>query len=117
MPAQEIITALRSSGLTVFDGYPETRSRPPYVVVRPLITEPGDLVLCGQASSWDARDTLYCVGASVSASSNLATKVMRILQGLRAGGSTLSCSLGYVGSRVESNYETQVTTQVDQGAL
>lgn len=112
-----ISTIARSAGLTVFDGYPKTGAIPPYVVNRPMITDPDTLALCGEALDWDFSFGLYCVGASVEASYNLALRLMATLQGQRVGDSTLSCSMGYSGAQVESRYETQVTVQINQGAL
>lgn len=117
MNMSDISTLARAAGLTVFDGYAKTGSVPPYVVNRPMIISPEELVLCGQATSWDFNFGLYCVGGSVEASYNLAVSLMQALQGKRVGSSTLACSMGYVGAQVESRYETQVTVQINQGAL
>lgn len=117
MDMTAITTLARAAGLTVFDGYAKTGSTPPYVVNRPMITDPDTLALCGDALDWDFSFGLYCVGASVEASYNLAIWLMAALQGQRVGDSTLSCSMGYTGAQVESRYETQVTVQINQGAL
>lgn len=117
MDMTEISALARTSGLTVFDGYAKTGSTPPYVVNRPMILDTEDLTICGQAMDWDFSFTLYCVGASVEASYNLAIRLIRALQGQRVGDSTLSCSMGYSGAQVESRYETQVTVQINQGVL
>lgn len=117
MDMTQISTLARSAGLTVFDGYAKTGAQPPYVVNRPLILDTEDIALCGDALDWDFSFTLYCVGASVEASFNLAIKLIQALQGQRVGDSTLSCSMGYSGAQVESRYETQVTVQINQGAL
>lgn len=102
---------------TGFLGYPETRAKAPYYVIRPMVTTPGDLALCGQSMAWDFQFGVYCCGASVEASYNLGIAVMAALQGQRVGDSTLSCTMGYVGSQQESHYETQVTVQINQGGL
>ena len=117
MDMTQISTLARSAGLTVFDGYAKTGSQPPYVVNRPLILDTEDIALCGQAIDWDFNFGLYCVGASVEASYNLALAVIQALQGARVGSSTLSCSMGYTGAQVESRYESQVAVQINQGAL
>ena len=117
MQMSEISTLLRADSLTVFDGYASTGSKPPYVVNRPMILDPDAAALCGQALDWDFSFSLYCVGASVEASYNLALRVIQALQGKRVGDSTLSCSMGYSGAQVESRYESQVTVQINQGVL
>lgn len=117
MDMTSISALARTAGLTVFDGYASTGSTPPYVVSRPMILDTDDLALCGHALDWDFSFSLYCVGASVEASYNLALRLIQALQGQRVGDSTLSCSMGYSGAQVESRYETQVTVQINQGAL
>ena len=117
MDMTSISALARTAGLTVFDGYAKTGSTPPYVVNRPMILDTDDLALCGQALDWDFSFSLYCVGASVEASYNLALRLMQALQGQSVGDSTLSCSMGYSGNQVEGRYESQVTIQINQGAL
>ena len=117
MKISDISDLVSGAGLSSFVGYAATGAQPPYVVTRPMITEPEQVALCGDALDWDFSFTLYCVGASVEASYNLAIKLMQALQGQRVGDSTLSCSMGYSGAQVESRYETQVTVQINQGAL
>lgn len=113
----DISNLLKAEGLTVFDGYASTGSKPPYVVNRPMILDQPDTALCGDAFDWDFTFSLYCVGASVEASYNLAIHTIKTLQGKRIEGSTLSCSMGYSGAQVESRYESQVTVQINQGVL
>lgn len=117
MEMQTITQLVKDAGLPAFGGYAGTGSKPPYVVVRPMVVQTEDLALCGQALDWDFNFGLYCVGASVEASYNLAVMAMQALQGKRVGGSTLSCTMGYTGAQVESRYESQVTVQINQGAL
>lgn len=99
------------------EGYPPTGAQLPYVVSRPLIIDDLGVALAGNAIDWDYQYSLYCCGASVEACYNLAVMVMNQLQGARVGGTTLKTSMGYVGAQVESHYETQVTVQLNQGAL
>jgi hypothetical protein len=108
---------LRAAGIPTFDGYPGTGSTVPYVVVRPMILDPEVLALCGETLDWDFNFGVYCCAASVEASFNLAKMSVAALQGKRVGGSTLSCTMGYVGAQTESRYETQITVQINQGAL
>lgn len=117
MEMSALNTLLEPVDGTGFLGYPDTGARAPYYVIRPMVTTPGDLALCGQSLTWDFQLGVYCCGASVEASYNLALAVMRALQGKRVDDSTLSCTMGYVGAQQESHYETQVTVQIDQGAL
>lgn len=117
MKISDISDLVSGAGLSSFVGYAATGAQPPYVVTRPMITEPEQVALCGQAIDWDFNFGLYCVGASVEASYNLALEVIQALQGARVGSSTLSCSMGYTGAQVESRYESQVTVQINQGVL
>lgn len=117
MSTSEIVDLVKAAGANAFSGYPGTGSVPPYVVVRPLTSEPGDLTLNGMPVVRDTRFTAYCVGASVDASYNLAKLTVGAVQGERVAGNVASCSIGYSGAQVESRYETQVTIQLDQGEL
>lgn len=117
MHMSDITVLLKAAGLTVFEGYAKTGSVPPYIVNRPMILDDDVLALSGDAIGWDFSFSLYCVGASVEASFNLAVEAIKALQGKRVGGSTLACSMGYTGAQVESRYESQVTVQINQGGL
>lgn len=100
-------------------GYARTDQVVPYVVIRPLYLGTADDVeaLSGDALGWDQQISVYCCGASVEACYNLALDVMARCQGKRAGGHTMSTSLGYVGAPVEGHFESQVTIQMNQGEL
>lgn len=98
-------------------GYAPTGAKLPYVVSRPLITDDLTLALAGNAIDWDLQYSLYCCGASVEASHNLALMVMSELQGQRVGNTTLSTSMGYDSAQVEGHYESQVTVQLNQGGI
>lgn len=101
-------------------GYAATGAQLPYVVTRPLLMDDGfdlERALDGSAIGWDTQISLYCCGASVEASYNLALMVMGDLDGKRVAGTTLATSMGYVGAPVEGHYETQVTAQLIQGVL
>ena len=89
----------------------------PYVVHRPLLVGDLEVALSGDAMDWDYQTSLYCCGASVEASFNLALAVVGTLQGKRVGGTTLSASTGYIGAQVEGHYESQVTVQLNQGGI
>lgn len=108
----ELITVARC-----IEGYPGTKERLPYVVNRPLIVDDLTVALAGNAIDWDLQFSLYCCAASVEASFNLAMDVMNQLQGARAGGTTLTTSMGYTGAQVEGHYESQVTVQLNQGGI
>lgn len=99
------------------EGYPATGQKLPYVVSRPLLTDSLEGAITGDAIDWDFQFSLYCCGASVEASFNLAVAVMAELQGARAGGTTLKTSMGYSGAQVEGHYESQVTVQLNQGGI
>ncbi|QZD98601.1 tail terminator [Microbacterium phage Jemerald] len=98
-------------------GEAATGAKAPYTVIRPLYVGNAALAVNGDALGWDTQYSVYCRAASVSASHNLALSVIGTLQGKRAGGSTLSASLGYNGAPVEGQYESQVTVQLNQGGL
>lgn len=117
MEMSSITAALASVGVQVFDGYPDTGAKMPYLVNRPMIIQPDELALSGDALDWSFQWGVYCCGGSVEASFNLAKSVISRLQGVRVGDSTLSCTIGYVGASVESHYESQVTLQINQGAI
>lgn len=114
---EEITARLEGADLTVFEGYAPTGAQTPYVVHRPLYVDTTALGLAGNAIDWDFQTTLYCCGASVVASFNLALAAVRALQGERAGGTTLDTSIGYTGTLVEGHYESQVTVQLYQGGI
>lgn len=99
------------------EGYAPTGAKPPYVVSRPLLTDDLARALDGSPIDWDFQFSLYCAGASVEASWNLAILVMKDLDGKRVGGTTLSTSMGYIGAQVEGHYESQVTVQLNQGGI
>ena len=112
-----ITAPLTGANMTVYTGYPPTGARLPYTVHRPLSVTDDMLAVNGDALEWDYQTTLYCAGASVEASYNLALAVMRVLQGTRVAGTTLSVSMGYTGAPVEGHYESQVTVQLHQGGI
>lgn len=101
----------------VHTGYAPTGSKLPYVVNRPLAVAQEDPAVAGNTVATDFSTSLYCAGASVEASFNLALQVAGTLQGARVGGTTLQASIGYVGASVEGHYESQVTIQLFQGAF
>lgn len=117
MDVAELTTLLAPLGVEVVTGYADTGKALPYIAQRPLIVEYTDLALAGQAIAWDDQATLYCAAGSVAASHNLALAVASALDGARLGGSTLAATIGYVGAQVEGHYESQVTAQINQGAL
>lgn len=117
MDMQQLQQVLEALGVTVAPGYPKNNTQLPYMVHRPLVTDPADQALCGQALDWDVQHTVYCCGESVEASYNMAKALLQHLQTVRQGNTTLSASLGYVGAQLEGHYETQVTIQLNQGAL
>ena len=99
------------------EGYAPSGAKLPYVVNRPLIAGVPEMAITGDGLNWDFQFSLYCCGASVAASYNLAVAVMGDLQGKRVGGTTLSTSMGYSGAPVEGHYESQVTVQLNQGGI
>jgi len=98
-------------------GYAPTGAKLPYAVIRPLIVEDPEVAVAGNALDWGLQFSVYCCGASVEASFNLALSVIGTLQGQRVGGTTLSASMGYNGAQIEGHYESQVTVQLNQGGI
>lgn len=99
-------------------GYADTGAQVPYVVSRPLLIDDTDgRAVNGDLIARDDRFSVYCCGASVEASYNLALDTMRDLDGKRVGGTTLSTSMSYIGAQVEGHYETAVVVQLNQGGL
>jgi hypothetical protein len=98
-------------------GFAPTGAALPYTVTRPMLIDADAVHLDGSASTWDQQYSVYCAAESVEACYNLALSVMGTLQGARVGDTTLSTSMGYVGAPVEGHYESQVTVQLNQGAI
>ena len=99
-------------------GYAPTGARVPYVVSRPLLIDDAlDRALSGDPIALDTQFSLYCCGASVAASYNLAVAVMKELDARPLAGTTLKTSMGYIGVQVEGHYESQVTVQLNQGGI
>lgn len=117
MDMSDITTAVEASGITVYDGEAATGAQLPYIVVRPLDLSTEDLALSGGSMAWNNEFAAYCCGAGSTASFNVAKLLIQAVQGVHVGDSTLSTTLGYVGARIEGNYETQVTIQVHQGGI
>lgn len=117
MQLTDLTSKLSIANVGHYTGNAPTGAKAPYTVTRPLTTDPGDVAVCGSAVDWDQRFSIYCVGASVEASYNLATLVLSVFNGSRLGGTTASAALGYSGAPVEGNYETQVTVQALTGGL
>lgn len=117
MTLQDLVVPLASLGCPVFIGYPTTGAPAPYATLRPALVQPSAVAIGGRAIGWVCDYVLYCTGASVEASYNLAVLAMGLLQGARVGDSTLSVSLGYSGNLVEGAYDSAVTIDVMQGAL
>lgn len=110
-------TALQATGDPVYIGYAPSNAKLPYTVIRPLIIDPLNEAINGDAVDWDNQNSAYACGASVEASFNLARLVMGACQGVRVAGYVLSTSMGYSGALVEGHYETQVTIQSNQGGI
>lgn len=113
----DINTLVQAAALPIHTGYAPTGTALPYAVHRPLFIDSVEEALSGDAIDWDYQTTIYACGASVEASYNFAVELMKTLQGARAGGTTLSTSMGYMGAQVEGHYESQVTVQLNQGGI
>jgi hypothetical protein len=113
----DIESLVEGASLTIYTGYAPTGATLPYAVQRPLYVDDVEQALSGDAVDWDMQISLYACAGSVEASFNFAMQLMTLLQGARAGGTTLSTSMGYSGAPVEGHYESQVTVQLNQGVL
>jgi hypothetical protein len=114
----DINVLIEAIGVPVHSGYAPSGVALPYVVSRPLLVDTvTELAINGDAVDWDFNFSVYCCGASVEASFNLALAVIGTLQGARVRGTTLAASMGYNGAEVEGHYESQVTVQLNQGGL
>ena len=113
----EQIRQMLGQDYPTYIGYADNHAQLPYVVLRPLVTDPTDVAVAGVIYAWDADLSLYCCGGSVEASYNLAKDAISRLAGQRYGGSTLVTRMGYAGAAVEGHYETQVTIETTQGVI
>ena len=113
----DIVSIVQGAGLSIVSGYAGTQTKLPYTVVRPLLLGDPQVAVAGNGLAWDEQHTLYACGESVEASFNLAVLLMKTLDGARVGGTTLSTTMGYSGAQVEGHYESQVTVQLNRGAL
>ena len=105
-------------GVPVYPGYAPTGVALPYIVTRPIdVGIDDDPAIAGNITDWNLQLGVYCVAAGVQASFNLALAVMGLAQGAWMRGTTLAASMGYNGAEIEGNYESQVTIQLNQGAL
>lgn len=116
-PSLAALSELLEPTAPTHPGYAPTGAHVPYNVVRPLVINPESLALDGSAIDWDFQYSVYCCGASVEASFNLARLVIMATHGKPLAGTTLSASMGYVGAQVEGHYESQVTIQLNQGSI
>lgn len=116
-PSLSALSALIQPTGPTHTGYAPTGAKLPYNVLRPMVLDPEALALDGSAIDWDLQYGVYCCGASVEASFNLAKLVIMAVHGQRLGGTTLSASMGYSGAQVEGHYECQVTIQLNQGGI
>lgn len=105
-------------GVPVYPGYAPSGVALPYIVTRPIdVGIDDDPAVAGNITDWNLQLGVYCVAAGVQASFNLALAVMGLAQGAWMRGTTLAASMGYNGAEIEGNYESQVTIQLNQGAL
>jgi hypothetical protein len=114
---EDINEYVRLAGMTIYTGYAPTGAEAPYAVHRPLFIGEENISTAGEIIDWDYQTSIYCCGASVEASFNMARDVMNAIQGKRTGGAVMSTSMGYMGAPVEGHYETQVTVQFNTGGI
>jgi len=112
-----VISALEPLGVPCYDGYAATGAKLPYLVVRPMTTDPDDFTVCGGATTWTDRVGVYCCAASVAASANLARDVAGELVGKNLGSGVAHTSVAYYGNELEGQYESLVTVTTTEGAL
>lgn len=117
MDMGSISKLLKVLGIPVYQGFPATRAKVPYMVVRPLTLDPTAASVGGSEIVWDSRFSVYCVTGSVVTSYDLAVDALNTLSGAYVDGNSLSASFGYIGAPSEGSYETQVTVQCLKGSL
>lgn len=107
---ESVVHHVQELGAPVCRGYPQTKMRPPYIVVRPLSSTVETQSL-ESTMVWSGEYAVYCVADTVWGSANLAMDVKKLLDGVYIDGTTLTASMSYTGSPVQGLYESLVTIQ------
>ena len=111
----DVVTILQSANVTVYSGYAFTEATAPYIVVRPLAFIPDTLTLSGTPFASAESFSVYCCGASVEASFNLALSVMSVIADQRIGGYVPVMRINYTGAEVQGLYETNLEITMETG--
>lgn len=114
---RDIDALVEAAGVASHIGEAPTGALVPYAVIRPLFLGGDVIALTGEVIDWDDQTSIYCCGASVEASYNMARLLMGALQGAPSNGTTLNTSMGYIGAQVAGHYESQVTVQLNTGGI
>lgn len=109
--------ALSSIEVPVYQGYAATGAKLPYMVVRPISTDPDGATVCGEATTWTDRLGVYCCAGSVGASANLARDAAGEIVSFFSGVSATTVAVAYYGNVLEGQYESLVTITVTEGGL
>ena len=107
---ESVVHHVQELGAPVCRGYPQTKMRPPYIVVRPL-SSTAEAQSLESTMVWSGEYAVYCVADTVWGSANLAMDVKKLLDGVYIDGTTLTTSMSYTGSPVQGLYESLVTIQ------
>lgn len=113
----DILTGLGGVGFSVYKGYAPNNAKPPHAVLRPVYLGDGPVPLSGPQLAYPATIGVYCRGASVEASFNMAVAAIKALDGLAMRGTQAVASMGYTGAVVDGAYESQVTVTFTEGSL
>ena len=107
---ESVVHHVQELGAPVCRGYPQTKMRPPYIVVRPL-SSTAETQSLESTMVWSGEYAVYCVADTVWGSANLAMDAKKLLDGVYIDGTTLTASMSYTGSPVQGLYESLVTIQ------
>ena len=102
---EDVVHHVQELGAPVCRGYPQTKMRPPYIVVRPL-SSTVEAQSLESTMVWSGEYAVYCVADTVWGSANLAMDVKKLLDGVYIDG-----TMSYTGSPVQGLYESLVTIQ------
>src|SRR5699024_4543907 len=118
MQISDVVDALQGSvDVPCYAGYAATGAKLPYLVVRPISTDPDGHTVQGSVTTWTDVLGVYCCAAGVVASSNLARDAAGQLVGKKLGSGVASASVAYYGNALEGQYESLVTVTTIEGAL
>lgn len=114
---QEIVALVGTASAPAYAGLAVTSARAPYSVVRPVYLTGDTYPLNGPAITYDNTIGVYCVGASVEASDNLAKQVCQKLDGATLQGAQAKATISYTGALTNGLYESMISVTFLTGAI